>query len=131
MAGTVFVDGSDASYRILDRVIARATTEISLQMEWKILLRSIGKARTGHDHSRGAVAALERLRAQERLLHRMEIAVAGEPFNRRDLAALGAESRKKATVNWLAIKPDRASTAIAGITSFLHPEPAKAAQKRS
>jgi hypothetical protein len=38
-------------------------------------------------------------------------------------------SGKKATVNRPAVKPDRASAAIACITTFLHPENPKVTQK--
>ena len=56
----------------------------------------------------------------------MKLAVAGEPLERGDLAALRPERGNKATVNGLAIEPDRARTAITGITPFFHPKPAKA-----
>src|SRR5438270_5691441 len=91
VTGPVLRDRSDAADRIYDRVIADATTEVSLEMEGKILLRVLGEARRGHDHPRRAKAALERLGIQERLLHRMEFAVAGKPLERGYLAALGPE----------------------------------------
>src|SRR5438270_7971627 len=91
VTGPVLRDRSDAADRILDRVIAGATTEVSLEMEGKILLRVLGEARRRHDHPRGAKAALERLGVEKRLLHRMEFVVAGKPPERRDLAALGPE----------------------------------------
>ena len=47
LAGPVLLDGSDAADRVLDRVIAGATTEVSLEMEGKILLRVLGEARRG------------------------------------------------------------------------------------
>ncbi len=131
VAGPVLLDGSDAADRILDRVIAGASTEVSLEMEGKILLRVLGEARRRHDHPRGAKAALERLGVEKRLLHRMQFAVAGKPLERGDLAALGPECGNEATVDRLAIEPDRAGTAIPGVTPFFHPEPAEAAQEGS
>ena len=80
----------------------------------------------GHDHAGGAEAALERLGVEKRLLHRMQFAVAGEPLERGDLAALGAEGGNEATVDRLAVEPDRARAAIAGVTPFLHSKPAEA-----
>ncbi len=100
-------------------------------MEGKILLCILGEARRRHDHPGGAKAALERLGVEKRLLHRMELAALGEPLERGDLAALGPECGNEATVDGLAIEPDRACAAIAGVTSFFHSEPAQAAQKGS
>ncbi len=61
----------------------------------------------------------------------MELAVAGKPLERGDLAVLGPECGNEATVDRLAIEPDRAGTAIPGITPFFHSKPAQAAQKGS
>ena len=131
VAGPVLLDGSDTADRILDRMIAGTSTEVPLEMEGKILLRLLGEARRRHDHPRGAEAALECLGVEKRLLHRMQFAVAGETLERGDLAALGPECRNEATVDRLAIEPDRAGTAIPGVTPFFHSEPAKTAQKGS
>ena len=102
-------------------------------MRWKgrSFLASSERLADGHDHPRGAKAALERLGVEKRLLHRMELAVAGEPLKRGDLAALGPESGNQATVDRLAIEPDRARPAIAGVTPFFHSKPAQAPQKGS
>ena len=56
---------------------------------------------------------------------------AGQPLERGDLAALGPECGNEATVDRLAVEPDRARAAIPGVTPFSHPEPAEAAQKGS
>ena len=45
VAGPVFLDGSDAADRVLDRVIAGATTEVSLEVEGKVFLGLLGEAR--------------------------------------------------------------------------------------
>ena len=74
----------------------------------------------------GAEAALERLGVEKRLLHRMELAVAGKPLERGDLAALGPECGNEATVDRLAVEPDRAGAAIAGVAPFFHAKPAEA-----
>ena len=112
-------------------VIAGATAEVPLEMEGQILLRVLGEARRRHDHPGGAKAALERLGVEKRLLHRVEFAVAGKPLKRGDLAALGPECGNEATVDRLAIEPDRAGAAIPGVTPFLHAEPAEAPQQCS
>ena len=85
VAGPVLLDGSDAADRILDRVIAGAATEVSLEVEGQVLFASSERLADGHDHAGGAEAALERLGVEKRLLHRMEFAVAGQPLERGDL----------------------------------------------
>ena len=131
VAGPVFFHRGDAANRVLDRVIAGATAEVSLEIEGQVLLRLLGEARRRHDHARGAKAALERLGIEKRLLHRMELAVGGQPLERGDLAVLGPERGNQATVDRLAVEPDRARAAIAGVTPFLHAKPAQAPQKGS
>src|SRR6202035_5889490 len=93
--------------------------------------RVLREARGGHDHARGAKAALERLGVEKSLLHRMELAVAGQPLERGDLTALGPEGGDEATVDRLAIEPDGAGPTIAGIAAFLHAKPSKIPQKSS
>ena len=61
----------------------------------------------------------------------MQLAVAGKPLDRGDLPALGPEGGNQAAVDRLAVEPDRAGAAIAGITALLDAEPAQLAQKRS
>src|SRR5262245_34241161 len=125
MAGPVLLHGSDATDRILDRVIAGAATEVALEVEGKILLRVRGEARRRHDHARGAKAELERLGVEKRLLQRVEFAVAGEPLEGSDLTPLGTEGGDETAVDRFAIEPDRAGTAIPGVTPFFHSQPAK------
>src|SRR5262249_44421382 len=76
-------------------------------------------------------AALKTLRMEESLLHRMQRAVAREPFDGRDLATLGAKCRKQTTVHRLAVDKYRARAAIAGVAAFLDAEPAQFAQERA
>src|SRR5262249_51881777 len=130
MPGPVLLHGGDASDRILDRAVAGAAAEVPLQIEGEILLRLLGEARRRHDHPRGAEAALERLGVEERLPHRVRLAVAGEALERGDLAALGPERGDQATVDGLAIEPDRTRAAVARVAPLLHPEPADVTQER-
>ena len=83
----------------------------------------------GHDHAGGAEAALEGLRIEEGLLHRMQRAVLGQPLDGGDLAAGGAEGRHQAGMHRLAVEPDRAGAAIAGIAALLDAEHAAIAQE--
>ena len=64
-----------AVQRIVDRVIAGAAAEIALQHMRQILARSLVERCSGHDHARGAEAALKGLRIEKRLLHLVQLAV--------------------------------------------------------
>jgi hypothetical protein len=66
------------------------------------------------------------LRIEESLLHRMQLAIgAGQPLDRRHLAAGGAEGRHQAAMHRRAVEPDGAGAAIAGVAALLDPvEPA-------
>ena len=58
--------------RVLDRAIAGAAAEIALQRRAEILPLRLVQARGGQDHAGGAEAALESLRVEKGLLHRMQ-----------------------------------------------------------
>ncbi len=93
------------------------------------MLLLLGETGGRHDHARAAKAALERLRIEKRLLHRMQITIAREALNGRYLAIRRAKSRNQAAMHWLPVEPDSAGAAIAGIAAFLDSEPAEAAGK--
>ena len=61
----------------------------------------------------------------------MQVAVLREPFDRRDLVAVGAKGGNQAAMNWDAVEPYRACAAIAGVATFLDPEPSHLAQESS
>ena len=74
----------------------------------------------GHDLSRRAVAALEGVVIDERLLHGMQRAVRpGEAFDRRDLASLRRRRKREAGENALAVHQDGASAALTVVAAFL------------
>src|SRR4029077_6921665 len=75
VAGAVCLDVPDPRQGIFDGVIAGAAAEVSLEPKRQVFLLLIGEAGGGHDHARGAKAALKRLRIEERLLHRMQFSV--------------------------------------------------------
>ena len=128
---SVFDVSATPCKRILDGVIAGAAAEVALETEREIFLLFFRKACGCHDHARGAESALERLRIEERLLHRMEVPVGGEPFDGGDFAPFGTKSRHKAAVDGFAVEPDRACAAIAGIAAFFHAEPSEIASEGS
>src|SRR5260370_9327465 len=74
-----------------------ATAQIALQKLHDFRRTGIGiclqKANTAHDHSRGAVSALERARIEKRLLHGMQAAIFLKAFNRRNWLSDGRTPR--------------------------------------
>src|SRR5208282_2886056 len=116
---------------VFDRAIAGAAANVALERPGEILQLRLVQARSRHDHARCAEAALKALCLQEGLLHRMQLAVARQAFDRRDRAALGAIGRKEARMHRVAIDHHGAGAAIAGIASFFHAETAEFAQKRA
>src|SRR5437667_7125475 len=84
------VDGLD------DVLVAGAAADVALEPAPDLGLRQPVAVRAeeldaGHDHPRRAKAALERVVLPEGLLQWMELAVARETLDRRDLAAVGLD----------------------------------------
>ena len=112
-----------------DGTIAGAAAEIALERMRQIGLMRLIHRGDGHDHAGGAEAALEGLGIHERLLHRMQRAVGlGEAFDGGDRLVLGAECRDEAGMNRLALDPDGAGAAVAGIATLFHAKEAALAQ---
>ncbi|MGY4503057.1 hypothetical protein ACVWYH_007014 [Bradyrhizobium sp. GM24.11] len=117
--------------RILDRAIAGAAADISLQRSAEVGALRLVQRGAGHDHAGGAEAALKSLRVQEGLLHRVRAVFAAKTFDRRDRVPLCAKRRDQATMHRLAVEQHGAGAAVAGVTAFFHPEMAKLAQERA
>ena len=64
-----------------------------------------------HDHAAGAIAALHGARIEERLLHRMQLAVLFEALDGGDLAAADGLECRHARTNRCAVHKDRAGAA--------------------
>ena len=129
VADAIFFDVTDARQCILDGVVAGAAAEIALETEWEVFLLLVGKARGCHDHARGAEPALEGLRIEERLLHRMKRTIAGESFDGCNLASFGTKRRHEAAVDRFTVEPDRARTAVACIAALFYAEPSEITRK--
>ena len=127
----LFLDIDHAVQRIVDRVIAGAAAKIALQPVRQILPRFAVEGRCRHDHACGAEAALKGLRIEERLLHRVELAVAGEPFDGGDLVPGAAEGGHQAGMEGHAVEPDGAGAAVALVAALLDAEEAELAQEGS
>ena len=65
----------------------------------------------------------------ERMLHRMQLAVARKAFDRRHLMAVGAKGRDQAAMHRGAVEPHGARAAVAGVAAFLDPEPFQIAKE--
>src|SRR5262245_16604673 len=70
-----------------------------------------------HQHSRRAIAALERVRRPERLLERMQVAVGGETLDGLDRRAVGLDGEHHAALDRDAVVDHRARAAIARIAA--------------
>ena len=72
-----------------------------------------------HDHARRAVAALEAAVFQERALKRAELALPGEPLDRRDLPAFDVFECRLARAERLAVRDHGAGAADPGAAAVL------------
>ena len=121
--------GATPWMRVVDRAVAGAAAEIALQRARQVRPLLLVERGGGHDHAGRAEAALEGLRVEEGLLHRMQLAVRGEPLDGGDLPPRGAKGRHQAGMHRLAVEPHRAGAAIAGVAALLDAEHAALAQE--
>src|ERR1700722_11001511 len=124
-----FLDRLDAVNRIIYRPVAGASAEIALHHPRNIQAVFFAETCDGHDGSRGAKAALKSSRIDERLLDRMQTSIARETFDSGYFVAFGAEGGNETAMHRLAIEPDSARAAIAGVATLLHPEPSHVTQE--
>src|SRR5262249_53194253 len=75
----------------------------------------------GHDQPPRAVAALECLVLQERLLAAVQLAVLGQPLDRRDLPVLDVAGKHETGADRLAVEQHRARAAHADATALQGP----------
>src|ERR1700733_10794261 len=113
---------ADAVHGVRDRAVAGAPTEVPFERMREICSLLIVERRHGHDHAGRAEAALETLRIEKSLLHRMQVARLAESLDRRHRTARRAEGRNQAGVHGLAVEPDRAGAAVASVATLLHPK---------
>ena len=128
-AGDVFLGFADAVDGIVDAAVAGAPAQVAFEMVREIGLRRIVERAGRQDHAGRAVAALETARVEEVLLHRMELAVLRQPFDRRDLTVRAAKRGHETAMEWFAVDQHRARAAIARVAAFLDAVPAEIAQK--
>src|SRR5262249_9819071 len=71
----------------------------------------------GHDHARGAEAALEAVVFAESLLHRMKLPVGREALDGQDVGALGLQRKYGAGLYRLAVDVNDAGAALGGVAT--------------
>src|ERR671913_322423 len=80
-------------YGLDDVLVAGAAAQVAFEVLPDLLLRGVRvlleEAYGGHDHARRAVAALQPVRLVKGPLHRVPLAVLGDPLHRRDLVPVG------------------------------------------
>ena len=81
----------------------------------------VHQAGGGNELSGRAIAALECIMSDERLLQRMQRAVLGQPFHGGDGTPLGHQRERQAAVDAPAVDQDRARAALAVVAAFLVP----------
>src|SRR2546425_8604777 len=111
--------------RLDDVVVARAPTEVALELVTDQLLGRLGIALEHlvdrHDHAGRAEAALEPVLLPEPLLDRVELAVLRQPLDRHDVGAVRLDGEERAGLDGLAVHEDRARAALAGVTADVGP----------
>src|SRR5918997_1965193 len=111
-----------------DVLVAGAAAEVALQVLPDLLLRGVRvlleEADGGHDHARRAVTALQPVRLVEGPLHRVPLAVLGDPLHGRDLAPVGLHRQYGTRLDGLAVHQHRAGSAVGGVAAGVHaPDP--------
>src|SRR5438552_1781792 len=112
-------------------MISGAAAEIALEYARQVRALLLAQAGSGHDHSGRAKAALKPLRGNKGLLHRMQLAIGRQSFDRGHLAIGSPEGGNQAAMHRDAFQPHRARPAITRVTAFLDPEPSAVTQKRA
>ena len=123
-------DGGRVSNGLDDVDVAGAAAEVALERVPDLVLARIGvlaeQADGGHHHPGRAVAALEPVLLVERLLHRVQLPVLGEPLDRRHLAPVRLDGEHRARLDRLAVEQDRAGAARRRVAADVRPGQAEA-----
>jgi hypothetical protein len=88
---------------IVDGAVPGASAKVTFEAKWQILFLVFCQTRRSHDHARCAIAALERLGIEERLLNGMQMAVRAQPIDGGDFAVRRAKCRDQAAMYRLTI----------------------------
>ncbi len=108
-----------------DARVARAAAEVALERLLDLLVGGLGisveQSFGGHDHPRGAEAALHRPVLNESLLQRMQLAVRSQPLNRFHARSIGAGGLSDAGAHRIAVHDHRAGPAVPLAAAVLGP----------
>jgi len=103
----------------IDVVVTGAAAEVTLQPKSDLPLARVGIAFQQllgrHDHPRGTEAALQTMLIPEGLLQRMQRRALRQPFDGRDLRAIGLDREHGARLHGVPVELDGTRTAVAGI----------------
>src|SRR5664279_4398718 len=107
--------------RLDDVVVAGAAADVAVEALADLLLarlRVVGEQlHRRHHHARRAEAALQAVALAKRRLHRMQLAVLGEPFDRRDGAALHLRREHRARLDRAPVHVHGAGAALRGVAT--------------
>lgn len=118
--------------RVLNRVddmrVAGATAEVAFQTMDDFFSGGarvcLQEMHSGHDHSRRAVAALQRMAFPKSLLHGVQFAIAGQALDRGHFGTIGLNREERAGLDCFAVEKDRAGAANARFTTHMSPSQA-------
>ncbi len=123
-SGRRLVDGVE------DLLVPGAAAEVARQRLADLVVARIRDAAQevgrGDDEAGRAEPALDRARIGERLLHGMEVAVLGEPFDGDDLVALRLRREDETRAHELSVEENRARSALALLARVLRPRQCRA-----
>src|SRR5262249_13855013 len=83
------------------------------------LFGSLEMLRSGKHQARRTVSALQAISFTKGLLDRMQIAVALQSLDRRDLCAIGLKGKHRARLYRVAIQQEGTCTAVASVTTYV------------
>jgi len=90
-------------------VAVHSRNDVGIGRLWNVLQQGHG----AHNHSGGAITALERAFIHERLLHGMKFIAVGQSFDREDRLFVGISNGRGAGSDAFAVHQDGASSALA------------------
>src|SRR3954465_14095122 len=111
--------------RLDDVVIAGATAEIAFELVpnggiVEVVAFPVHHVDRGHDHARGAIAALQSVVLAEGLLHGMQRAVRlGQALDGHDVGALELPDKDGTGLDRLAVDVDHTGTALGGVATHM------------
>src|ERR1051326_4260457 len=110
--------------RLDDVLVPGAAAEVALEAVPDLLLRQLVAVRGDergrrHNHARRAEAALKGMPLPERLLHRVQLAVVGETFDRRNGASVGLDGENGARLHGEPVEVHGARAALRGVAGEL------------